>query len=221
MRDTDELITDALRDLAAQAVTRRPATDDIWRAGRRRRRRGVVAAAAAGGAAVAVVLALAVGGSPAGSAGHGDGPGGAMGAAATVALRTRIMFEQVAGSSRPPCAADADPMPGSAGAAASCLRFTGTGMTITRFESAHVQRNRLGQYQLDIRLTHPDARRFATLTRELAGLHSPRNRLAIVTNGHVLADPVVLAPVATGQAAIPGFPSKPQAEFLLATLTGG
>ena len=108
------------------------------------------------------------------------------------------------------------------GAASVCIRFTGTGMTITRLESAHVQRGPQGhQYQIDIRLTPADARRFATLTRELAGQHSPRNQLAIVTNGYVLADPVVIAAITAGQAAIPGFATRPQAEFFLATLTGG
>ena len=61
-------------------------------------------------------------------------------------------------------------------------------MTITRLESARVQRAPGShQYQIDIRLTPADARRFATLTRELAGQHSPRNQLAIVTNGYVLS----------------------------------
>ena len=116
----------------------------------------------------------------------------------------------------------AKPVPGSGGATSACIRFTGTGITITRLESARIQRGPGGhQYQIDIRLTPADARRFATLTRELAGQHSPRNQLAIVTNGHVLADPVLMAAITTGQAAIPGFASKPQAEFDLATLTGG
>jgi preprotein translocase subunit SecD len=103
-----------------------------------------------------------------------------------------------------------------------CIRFTGTGMTVTRLQSARVQRAPGGhKYQIDIRLTSADARRFATLTRELAGQPSPRNRLAIVTNGYVLADPVVLAAITTGQAAITGFASQPQALFSLDTMIDG
>ena len=113
-------------------------------------------------------------------------------------------------------------MSGRAAGRPECIRFTGTGMTITRLQSARVQRGPGGhQYQIDISMTPADARRFATLTRELAGQHSPRNRLAIVTNGYVLADPVVMAAITTGQAAIPGFPTRPQAMFFLATLIGG
>ena len=101
------------------------------------------------------------------------------------------------------------------------LPSLGLTSTDTRLESARVQRGPGGhQYQIDIRLTPADARRFATLTGELAGQHSPRNQLAIVTNGHVLADQVVMTAITAGQAAIPGFASWPQAEFFLHTLIG-
>jgi hypothetical protein len=55
----------------------------------------------------------------------------------------------------------------------------------------------------------------------VAGQLSPRNQLAIITNGHVLADPVVMTAITAGQAAIPGFATQPQAEFFLQTLIGG
>lgn len=226
MSDTDP-IADALRDLAAQAVTVPPATNAIWRAGRRRRRRNMlaIAATAPGAAAVAAVLAFTLGGGPGAPAGHGGSLGGATGATGPVALSTPIQFKQVAQVSKPPCTDGAKPVPGSGRAPSACIRFTGTGMAITRLESAHVQRAPGGhRYQIAIRLTPADARRFATLTRELADQHSPRNRLAIVTNGYVLADPVVLTATTAGQTAIPGIPgnaTKPEAEFFLATLTGG
>jgi hypothetical protein len=224
--DTSELIGGALRDLAAQAVTVPPAADAIWRAGQRRRRRNVLAilATAPGAATVAAVLAITLGGGPGAPAGHGGSVGGATGATGRVALSTPIQFKQVARVSIPPCTAHATPVPGSGGAPSTCIRFTGTGMTVTRLESARVQRTPGShQYQIDIRLTPADARRFATLTRKVAGQLSPRNQLAIVLNGHVLADPVVLTAITSGQAEIPtpGFPSRPQAEFFLATLTGG
>ena len=222
MSDTD-LIASALRDLAAQAVTVPPAADDVWRAGQRRRRRNVMAisAAAPGAAAVAVVLAFTLGGGGA-PAGHGGSVGGATGTTGHLALSTPIQFKQVARVGRPSCPATVNPMSGRAAGRPECIRFTGTGMTITRLQSARVQRGPGGhQYQIDIRLTSADARRFATLTRTLAGQHSPRNRLAIVTNGYVLADPVVTAAITTGQAAIPGFATQPQAMFFMDTLIGG
>jgi len=224
--DADEIIGGALRDLAEQAVTVPPAADDLWRAGQRRRRRNVmaIAATAPGAAAMAVVLALTLGGGQGAPSGHGGIVGGATGATGSLVLSTPIQFKQVARVSPPPCTAGAKPVPGSSsGAPSVCIRFTGTGMAITRLESARVQRSPGShQYQIDIRMTPADARRFATLTRKVASQLSPRNQLAIVTNGYVLADPVVMSAITGGQAAIPaGFVSRPQAEFFLATLTGG
>jgi SecD-like export protein len=220
--DTD-IIAGALCDLAEQAVTVPPAADALWRAGQRRRRRNVLAisATAPGAAAVAVVLAFTLGGGPS-AAGHGGSVGGATGTTGSLVLSTPIQFKQVAQAGRTPCPATVNPTTGRVNGGPECIRFTGTGMAITRLQSARVQRGPGGhQYQIDIRMTPADARRFATLTRELAGQHSPRNRLAIVTNGYVLADPVVMAAITAGQAAIPGFATRPQAEFFLATLTGG
>jgi hypothetical protein len=218
--DTDELIGSALRDLAAQAVTVPPTANAIWRAGQRRRRRNVIAvsATAPGAAAVAAVLAFTLGGGGAAApAGHG---GGATGVTGPVALSTPIQFEQVARARRPSCPATVNPWTGRVNDRPECIRFSGTGMTVTRLESTRIERGP-GGYQIDIRLAPADARRFATLTRMLAGQHSPRNRLAIVTNGHVLADPTVLAAMTTGQAAIPGFATQPQARYFLDTLIGG
>ena len=218
MSDTD-LIGGALRNLAAQAVTVPPAAGALWRAGQRRRRLSVVATSAAAAAiAVAVGLTVTLAGS---GAGHRGGP--REHATAPVALSTPILFKQVAGIGKPPCPAGVNPATGAAIGPPVCFRFTGTGMAVTRVESARVQQGPLGQYQIDIRLTPADARLLATLTREVAGQHSPRNRLAIVLNGHVLADPVVQTAITSGHAAFPppGFPSKPQAEFFLATLLGG
>jgi len=220
--ETDQLIAGALRKFAAQADPVTPAADTLWRAGQRRRRRGVMAAAAAaGGAVVATVLALTLtmgGGSRTVGTSAQGGTGGAPGAAASVALSTPILFEQVARTSPPPCAAGVNSMPGIGRARRVCLRFTGTGMTVHRVRSARVQRSASGQYQLDFSLAPADARRYAALTRELAAQPSPRCQLAIILNGHVLAHPQVLAAVTTGQAVIPGFPTRPQAEFFLATL---
>jgi hypothetical protein len=212
--DADELIGGALRDLAEQAVTVPPAADALWRAGRRRRRLSVVATSAAAAViAVAVGLTVPLGGS---GTGHRGGPRDH--AAAPVVLSTPILFKQVAGFAKPPCPANVNRATGPAIGPPVCIRFTGTGMAITRIESARVQQGPPGQYQLEIRLTPADARRFATLTRKVAGQHSPRNRLAIVLNGDVLADPVVQTAITSGQAAIPGFSSKPEAEFSWATM---
>lgn len=224
MSDTEELIGGALRDLAAQAVTVPPAPDAIWRAGQRRRRNVLaISVTAPGVAAVAAVLAFTLGGGPT-PAGHGGSVGGATGATGPVVLSTPIQFKQVARVSMPPCTAGAKPVPGiGGGTSPTCIRFTGTGIAITRLESARVLRGPgRHQYQIGIRLTPADARRFARLTRVLVGQHSPRNQLAVVTNGHVLSDPVVMSAITGGQAAISAnFTSQPQAMFFLDTLING
>ena len=58
MRDADQLIAGALRDIAAEAGLPGPVADAAWRAGRRRRL--AVLAASAASVAGAIVLALAV-----------------------------------------------------------------------------------------------------------------------------------------------------------------
>jgi preprotein translocase subunit SecD len=222
--DTDELIGGALRDLAAQAVTVPPTADALWRAGQRRRRRNVVAIAATapGAAAVAVVLAFTLGGGQGTPSGHRGSLGGATGATGSLVLSTPIQFKQVAQVSKRPCTAGAKPVNGSDGTPYACIRFTGAGMAVTRLESARVQRDPQGhQYQIVIRMTPADARRFASLTREVARQLSPRNQLAVVTNGYVLSDPVVQSAITAGQAAIAGYASRPAAEFALATYTRG
>src|SRR5262249_10176466 len=99
--DTEELIADALHDLAAQAVPARVAAGALWHAGQRRHRLGVLATSAAAGAiAAALVVALTVGGL---GPGHRGGPA-ASAPAAPVWLRAPLVFAQVAAASRPPCA---------------------------------------------------------------------------------------------------------------------
>ncbi len=56
MREADQLIAGALRDIAAEAGLPRPAADAAWRAGRRRR----LAVLAASAASIAAVIALAL-----------------------------------------------------------------------------------------------------------------------------------------------------------------
>ena len=58
MREADQLITDALRDIAAEAGLPGPVADAAWRAGRRRRVTVLAASAASIAGAIALVLAL-------------------------------------------------------------------------------------------------------------------------------------------------------------------
>lgn len=180
MSDTDELIADALHDLAAQAAPVPPAADALWRARQRRRRLSVLATSAAAGAIVgALVVALTV--ADLGS-GHRSGPA-APASAAPVFLRTPLVFAQVAAASRPPCAVHSAKV--LAPNRPACLRLGGFRMTVTSVESA-----RVGQFHgddlLEIRLAPADSRQFATLTRELARLPIPHSELAMVIGGRIM-----------------------------------
>ena len=215
MSDTDELIADALHDLAAKAVPVPSAADALWRAGQRRRRVSVVAmSAAAGVIAGALVVALTVG-----SLGLGQRGGPAAPApAAPVWLRTPLVFAQVAAASRPPCAVHSAKVLASNPPA--CLRLGGSRMTVTSVESARV-RQLHGADLLEVQLAPAAARHFATLTRELARLHSPRNELAIVIGGRILAHPVVIRAVTTRWVRITGFPNRAAAEYALRSMLAG
>ena len=231
MNEPGELIADALREIADQAAAPRPMADAAWRAGHRQQRLGVIATSAAVAAAaitiaVAVSLGTAAGPGPAGpgpastgpvsAPGHGGGSISAnAGTSAPVRLHTPIQFEQVAWTSDKRCAAGAGEMPGTA--PDSCVHLTGTGMTITSVESARVQQAPAGGYQLTMRLSPADSRVFAALTRELAGLRSPRNQFAVIAGGRVLAMAVVEAPMTLGQVAVVGFTSRAQAERIVAS----
>jgi hypothetical protein len=215
MSDTDELISDALHDLAAQAVPVPPATDALWRAGQRRRRLSVLATSAAAGAIVgALVVALTVGGLGTVHRGSPAGPA----AAAPVWLRTPLVFAQVAAASKPPCGVHSAkvlaPNP------PACLRLGGFRMTVTSIESARVKRFQ-GADLLEIRLTPAASRRFATLTRELARLPSPHNVLATVIGGQIVDHPVVIRAVTTRWVGFTGFPNRAAVEYALRSLLTG
>jgi hypothetical protein len=213
--DTDELIADALHDLATQAVAVPPAADALWRTGQRRRRLSVLATSAAAGVIVgALVVALTVGGL---GPGHRGGPASPA-PASPVWLSAPLVFAQVAAASRPPCAVHSGKVLASNPPA--CLRLGGARMIVTSIESARVQQLH-GEHLLAIRLTPAGSRQFATLTRELVRLHSPRNVLAIVIGGRVLAHPVVIRAVTTRWVRITGFPNRAAAEYALRSLLAG
>ena len=93
-------------------------------------------------------------------------------------------------------------------------------MTVTRIKSARVTQVH-GDDLLEIRLVPADARRFATLTRELARMHSPQNVLATVIDGQILDHPVVIRAVTTRWVRFTGFPNRAAAEFALRRLLAG
>jgi hypothetical protein len=217
---TDRLIADALRELEEQAAAPRQTAAAAWRAGRRRRlaatAASAVGAAAAVAAAVLLLLPLATGGGPV-RPGHA-GPGvPAVAPAAPISLRSPIEFRQVATIGSAPCAARSNALPG--GNPPACFHLTGTGMTLTRIESEQVAK--VGSaYTLSFILSPADMGLFTALTGKLVGLPSPRDQLAIIIGGRVVAHPAVAAEV-HGDVEIAGLASHAQAEQLLQSLRGG
>jgi hypothetical protein len=211
----EEMIADALREIAAQAGAPRPMADAAWRAGRRRRLAGLTASAVAGAAvivAAVLLLPLAAHGQPPSRPASQPGP-------APVSLRSPIQFRQVAAISNAPCPAGSGGLPGTPDSAApACFYLTGTGMTVTAVQSAQVVPSGTGGYQLDIVLTRAQTGPFAALTRQVTGLPSPRDQVAIIIDGRVIADPVVQSAIPGGNAQITGFATRAQAESLLSSL---
>jgi hypothetical protein len=219
MNASEQLIADALRDIAAEAPAPRPMAGAAWQAGRRRRRGGLAAAGTAGAVAIAAAIALplALAGSP------GQSPGVLTGPTLPVSLRTPVQFRQVASISGHSCRPGSPGLPGPSdtsnanpnGSGTACYQFTHNGMTVTAVRSARVIQAGGGQYVLNIRFTTADTSRFAALTGKLLGQPTPRCQLAIIVGGRVISSPTVEAPMTAGQAQIPGFSNRTQAENLL------
>jgi hypothetical protein len=213
----EQLIAEALREIADQPPPPPgPMADAAWRAGRRRL--AALTASAVAGAAVlvaAVLLPLAAHGGPA----HRPPPVPASqpGPAAPVSLRSPIQFRQVAAISNEPCPAvtKANALPDSA--APGCIYLTGRGMTVTTVQSAQVVRTGTGGYVLYLVLTPAQRGPFAALTRELSGLRGPRDQLTVIAGGRVITHPAIHGPITDGLAQI-AFATRAQAERLLSSL---
>ena len=73
----------------------------------------------------------------------------------------------------------------------ACFHLAGAGMTITRVRSAVLTEPKPGNYVLIISLAPADRHRFAALSQKLVGQPAPRDQIAIVAGGHVIAHPAV------------------------------
>jgi hypothetical protein len=209
MTELDDFITTALRDLAEQAAPPRLDADGLWRAGRRRRWAAITAAAAAV-AAVAVLVPLAVVGTPAHPA-----PGPALIGSGSAHRLAPIQFRQVAWIANRNCPSHSHGLPSTA--KDECFYFTHTAMTISRFAAVTITQPSPGTsgYWLSFRLERADIRRYGDLTQQLQNLPSPRDQLAIIANGVVLLHPEIVAPLDFGVFQIYAGHTRAQAQQLL------
>jgi SecDF, P1 head subdomain len=212
----EQLIAEALREIADQPPPRPgPMADAAWRAGRRRRAAALTASAVTAAAVLvaAVLLPLAAHGGPA----HRQPPAPALqqGQAAPVSLRSPIQFRRVAAMSHAPCPAGSNGLLDSAERA--CLYLTGRGLTVTTVRSAILVRTGTGQYVLYLTLTRAQTRRFAALTRRIFGLDNPHDQLAVIADGRLITHPVIQGPITDGRLQI-DFANRAQAENLLSAL---
>jgi hypothetical protein len=213
----EEMIADALREIAAEAGAPGPMADAAWRAGRRRRLAALTASAVTAAAVLvaAVLLPLAAHGGPA----HRQPSASAsqQGPAAPIRLRAPIQFRQVAAISPAACPAGSGRLPDST--APACIYLTNTGLTVTTVRSAQVVRTGAGQYALHLVLTRAQTGPFAALTRKLSGLglRSPRDQLAVIVAGRVITHPAVIGAITDGSPQIV-FATRAQAESVLSSL---
>jgi len=211
----EQMIADALREIADQAGTPRPMADAAWRAGRRRRLAALTASMVTAAAVLvaAVLLPLAAHGGPA----HRQPPPSAsqQGPAAPVSLRSPIQFRQVAAMSPAPCPAVSKRLLVSAERA--CIYLTRRGLTVTTVRSAVLVRTGTGQYVLYLTLTRAQTRRFAALTRRISGLETPRDQLAVIADGRLISHPAIQGAITDGRVQIV-FATRAQAENLLSPL---
>ncbi|MBN2433131.1 MAG: hypothetical protein JXQ27_16790 [Acidobacteria bacterium] len=83
-------------------------------------------------------------------------------------------------------------------------------------ESATVQQDDYGAYQVDITFTEAGGTRFAEITGQSIG-----RKIAILVDGRLVSDPVIQDRITNGRAVIHGHMSREKAERLARGITGG
>jgi hypothetical protein len=208
MSKPDHMIGTALRELADEASSPRLNADALWRAGRRRRW-AAITTSAAGAAAAAALIPLALLGvmanpAPAPVKTH-----------QLPLIDYPIQFRQVARITDSSCPPHSHGLPGISGD--ECFYFTHTGMTISSFGAVRIAEQEVtcggtrrahslpasrlatspplpegpGTIMLGFRLQRADIHRYAHLTEKFVHQPSPRNQLAIISNGVVIFHPHV------------------------------
>jgi hypothetical protein len=192
-----------------------PHAEIAWRAGRRRRLASLAVSASAGAVAIVVAVVLLP------LTGHGTSrntPKSSLPPAAPVTLRTAVQFRQIAVNEGPaPCPPNSpdyvfgDQIP-------ACFKLARPGMTITKVESAQIFPGQ-GYYSIVIRLIPSQVGQLAALTTFVTRQHAPRNQLAVIVDGKVVADPTVQTPLRHGALEII-FPTRAQTERIFRELVG-
>jgi hypothetical protein len=241
MTGQDQQISDALREMAAQARTPRLRTDIAWRAGRRRRRTALTAATASvtGAAVAAVAVPLAVAGRPAPSGSHSVPPlaTGTAGPGYHVSLgppevaqyfpsKSMVALQQVASVSRKSCPNESHSVPGNT--PGTCFFVTGPILT-AKIESIGVVRERGvhqggGQpvYTIAVTIAPANPAQFRALTAKLGRIRSaPRNELAWIKGGVVVDNPSTEGQLPDSfWLSVPGSQTKAHLEQVAAVLEG-
>ena len=134
-------------------------------------------------------------------------------------LRRPIGIQPVTASATGPCATGAG-VPAQDGT--TCYQLAG-GMTVTQVKDIQIKASENGTtWSLAISLEPADATEFATLTQRVSSEQPPRNQLALVVDGKVIAAPSVESAITGGEVQISGpYRSRSQIEELLRRLTGG
>lgn len=88
----------------------------------------------------------------------------------------------------------------------------GEGMAITRVKSVDLRFQSGSGWVVDFVLRPEDTGRLSTLTGQLAREQSPRNAMAMVSNGRVISAPEVQDPIANGELQLSGNFTRAEAD---------
>lgn len=134
-------------------------------------------------------------------------------------LREPLTFQQVAETSKPPCAAGT--VPDDAGA--TCYKLGPERLTAEEVEDIRAQPSPAGSgWMIELRLTTPDGVEFGKLTGKAAAQphNAPGRRVAMIVGGKVISAPTVTQPILGGTVQISGTFSRSEAERLVQRMTG-
>ena len=144
-------------------------------------------------------------------------PASQQGTAAPIRLRSPIQFRQVAAITPAACPAGSGGLRLPDSGAPGCIYLTRRGLTVTTVRSAVVIRTGPGQYALNLVLTRAQRGPWAALTRQVSGLRSPRDELAVIVDGRVIAYPAIDGAI-TGGSLLIDFATRAQVERVLWSL---
>lgn len=147
---------------------------------------------------------------------------------APIELRSPLVLREVAAIDAKPCPARSHGLPGWPGGAGDsaapgqpatyCFHLTGPAIQVTSLKYARIVSDGLS-IQLRVRFPGGEADRLAALSKKLIHQRAPRNQIAIIVDGRVIAAPLVVERIPPGKFWL-RVSTRAYAEHLLRQLRG-